>query len=433
MAGTAPTTPNYEVNYEDERFKQNEANKQSALTENNQMYEQMINQSGAFYNDQIEASKQWAEQQQQLQQEQTDFAIEQIEQQREQTQKDYIKEQSGAYADWQKQSNQYGANAEQMASSGLAGSGYSESAQVSMYNSYQNRVAAARQTVSDANLQFDNAIQQAMLENNVNKAEIAYQAYQQQLQLALDNFQYNNELLMQQTATRQQIEAQYMAQHQAILDQINQEHALAEEVRQYNANLLEEQRQYDEQMAYKKEQDRISQENWQKEYELMLAQKEPEEQSYGDIEDEEVPKTSYDVTDTVYDAISDSIQEQTKQSSYNPIASQIGQSSSISTFQTKKAPSSISGYGTVSPQIYDGEQVAAKIDGKVYDIYKTSDGTLWYWNGNKYVKWASNPLNTTGRKTSLAYTNNSTQSASTKYNNTNPLSGIGTGFGGLRL
>lgn len=41
------------------------------------------------------------------------------------------------YQDYKKQSNPYGANAEQLASQGLANSGYVESSQVAMYNTYQ--------------------------------------------------------------------------------------------------------------------------------------------------------------------------------------------------------------------------------------------------------------------------------------------------------
>ena len=129
-----------------------------------------------YYQEQINASKEWADKQSQLQQEQTDFAIEKIEQQKEQAKQDYTKEQSGAYVDWQKQSgayvdwqkqsNQYGANAEAMASQGMAGTGYSESSQVSMYNTYQNRVTTAKEAYSRAILNYNNAITEARLQNN---------------------------------------------------------------------------------------------------------------------------------------------------------------------------------------------------------------------------------------------------------------------------
>ena len=71
----------YDINYDDERFTQVESDKQQALTEVEQTYGGMIENSDQYYQAQIDASKQWADKQSQLQQENTDFTIEQIEQQ----------------------------------------------------------------------------------------------------------------------------------------------------------------------------------------------------------------------------------------------------------------------------------------------------------------------------------------------------------------
>ena len=191
-------TPNYSVNYDDQRFTEVETDKKAALTEVEQTYGGMISQSDQYYNAQIDAAKQWADKQSQIQQEKTDFAIEQINQQKDQAKQDYTKEQSGAYVDWQKQSNQYGANAEQMAAQGMGGTGYSESAQVSMFNTYQNRVATARESYNRAVLNYDNAIKDAQLQNNAALAEIAYNALQTQLELSLQGFQYKNTLIIEQ-------------------------------------------------------------------------------------------------------------------------------------------------------------------------------------------------------------------------------------------
>ena len=169
------------------------------------------------------SSKQWADKQSQLQKEQTDFTIEQIEQQKEQAQKDYTKEQAGAYVDWQKQSNQYGVNAEKMASAGLAGSGFSESSQVSMYTAYQNRVATARESYNQAVLNYNNAIKDARLQNNAALAEIAYNALQQQLELSLQGFQYKNQLISELSDKKMQVESLYNDKWKTQLDVMNKE------------------------------------------------------------------------------------------------------------------------------------------------------------------------------------------------------------------
>lgn len=242
-------TPNYTVNYDDPRFQKVESQKNNALSEIEKVYSGMIDQSDAYYQKQIDAAKDWEEKQSQIQQEKTDFAIEKIEWEKEQAQKDYLKEQSASYVDWQKQSNEYGANAEQMAEQGLAGSGYAESSQVSMYNTYQMRVATARESYQRAVVNYNLAIKDARLQNNAALAEIAYQALRQQLQLSLEGFQYKNTLLMDQVGKQMQIDEMYYGRWQDVLGQINTENALAEQVRQYNEKMAEEKRQYDASLA----------------------------------------------------------------------------------------------------------------------------------------------------------------------------------------
>ncbi len=225
------------VDYNDSRFEEVEKEKKEALSEVEKTYDSMIGQSDGFYQDQIDASEQWKETQSQLQQERTDFTIDQINQQKEQAEKDYKKEQSASYKDWQKQSNAYGANAEAMAAQGMSNTGYSESAQVSMYNTYQNRVATARESYDKAVLNYNNAINEAMLQNSAALAEIAYTALQQQLELALNGFQYKNQLVLDKASQKLTIDQIYYNRKQDVLSQINQENALAEEKRQFNASL----------------------------------------------------------------------------------------------------------------------------------------------------------------------------------------------------
>lgn len=270
---------NYDINYEDERFKQVEAGKQQALTDVENTYSGMIGETDKYYQDQINASKEWANTQQQLQQDNTDFAIEQIEQQKAQAQKDYTKEQAGAYTDWQKQSNSYGVNAEQMAQSGLANTGYSESSQVSMYNTYQNRVATARESYNLAVMNYNNSIKDAQLQNNSKLAEIAYTALQQQLELSLQGFQYKNQLLIEQSNKKMEVDNQYYNRYQDVLAQMNQENAMAEEIRQYNESMAfqkdqfaEEIRQYNTSYQLQKEQFAEEKRQFEQSYALEIKQ-----------------------------------------------------------------------------------------------------------------------------------------------------------------
>ena len=223
MAGTSA------VNYEDPRLGKVESDKKQALTELEQTYAGMIGEADKQYQQQIDATKEWSDKQQEIQQAQTDFTIQQVEQQKEQSHKDYVKEQSGAYVDWQKQSNQYGVNAEQQAAAGMKNTGYSESSQVGMYNTYQNRVAVARESYNNAVLNYNNAIKEAQLQNNSALAEIAYKALQTQLELSLEGFQYKNNLILEQTNQKLQVDQMYHDRYLSVLDQINTENAMAEE------------------------------------------------------------------------------------------------------------------------------------------------------------------------------------------------------------
>ena len=232
------------VNYDDKRFTEVESQKSEALKDLDNTYDGMIESSQKGYNDQIQASKDWVDKQTQIQNEKTDFAIEEINQQKDQTRKDYLKEQSGAYVDWQKQSNQYGAKAEQQASMGMANSGYSESSQVSMYNTYQNRVAAARESYSRAVLNYDNAIKEAKLQNNSLLAEIAYQGLREQLALGIEAMQYKNSLIIQKTSEKRAIDTDYYNRWKDVLSQINTENTLAEQQRQFNENMAFQKEQF---------------------------------------------------------------------------------------------------------------------------------------------------------------------------------------------
>lgn len=194
----------------DELLMQLEDEKKATLSDLEKSYSGMVSEADQYYQDMSDAAQKYADEQTAIQNEQTDLTLSQIEQQKAQAQKDYTREQSAAYVDWQKESNKYGANAEQMAASGLIGSGYHESSQVSMYNTYQNRVAAARESYQQAVLNYDNAMAEARLQNSSVLAEIAYQTLQTQLELSLEGFQYKNQLLSDLSDKKLAVESSYL-------------------------------------------------------------------------------------------------------------------------------------------------------------------------------------------------------------------------------
>lgn len=302
------TTPNYNINYEDEQFKKVEAERDQALNQNEQQYGEMIGNADKYYQDLIDQSKEYADQQVEIQNQNRDFAIEKIEQQREQAKKDYTREQSGAYVDWQKQSNAYGVQAEQMAQQGLVGSGYSESSNVAMFTAYQNRIATARETMAQANMNFDNGIKDAILQNNSAIAEIYANAHKEQLQISLEGLQYKNTLLENQMEREMQLKQHYSNEWQNVLHQMNTENALAEQVRQANiqqaqwekeyqqknAEFEERKRQFDVEMERLRKQDEADAKY--KAEQLALQKKQLEEEQRQFNQQYELQKQSYSIS-----------------------------------------------------------------------------------------------------------------------------------------
>lgn len=412
----AKSATNYNVNYDDKRFAEVETDKNAALSELEKTYAGMINSSDAYYNAQINASKEWADKQSQLQQEQTDFAIEKIEQEKDKAQKDYTKEQSGAYVDWRKQSNEYGTEAEKMAAAGLQNTGFSESSQVSMYNTYQNRVASAREVFNLAVLNYNNAIKEARLQNNSILAEIAYEALQKQLELSLQGFQYKNQLILDKANKKLEVENTYYDRYQDVLEQINTENAMKEEVRQFNANYdlkikeyNEGIRQFNEELARLKAKDKQEYELEIKQLELEKKHMEEEKRQFEAQMAEEQRQfnaqmskssgssssggstkitgssgsgggtklsgggTSYAVNTAYY------------QGDLNPDANKYG------TFDNGYQPKGISGHGALSKTGQTIQLSTQTLSGQkqtvVQNVWKAADGSLWYWEGrqNKYI------------------------------------------------
>lgn len=418
---------NYNINYNDEQFKQVEAEKQAALNNVNNTYNNMISQSDKFYEDQQAAVKDYANEQSKIQQQQTDFAIEQINQQKEQAEKDYTKEQKASYVDWQKQSNQYGANAEQMAASGLTNTGFSESSQVSMYNQYQGRVATARESFNKAVLNYDNAIKEAQLSNSSKLAEIAANSLKAQLELSLQGFQYKNELLSTQLQMQQQTDDRYYSRWQDVLNQMNQENQFAESIRQYEQNYKFQLQQFEEekkqfQMSYEQQIKEFNENIRQFNVEIERLKKKDEQEYKMEIQRLELQKQQLEQAkreaDRNYQLELAQLEESKRQanlsykastSSYssggdggytnsaavntayysgalNPDASKYG------TFSNGYQPKGISGHGTltkanasikINTQTLSGQKQTV-----IQNVWKAEDGTKWYWEGrqNKYIQ-----------------------------------------------
>lgn len=239
------------INYDDDRFTNLEKEEAAAKKEANSTYDNLISESSKYYQDLIDQSKDWADKQADIQNRQTEFAIQKIEQQKEQAKKDYTKEQKGAYQDYMRQSNAYGSNMQTAGQAGLGGSGWSETIQAGFYNTYQNRYAAARESYNTIVMNYDNNMKEAQLQNSSALAQIYANAQQQQLELALQQFTVIKDLELNKLNTEIALDSEYADRWRQIEAQINTENSLAEQIRQYNASLAEQKRQADLDYQYK--------------------------------------------------------------------------------------------------------------------------------------------------------------------------------------
>ena len=92
------------------------------------------------------------------------------------------------YSDYRKQSSAYGVNAENLASQGLNNSGMAETSKVNMYNTYQKNVTTLAVETRKLKANVDFELNQAMIEADVQKAEVAANKYLQNMQLLMTEY-----------------------------------------------------------------------------------------------------------------------------------------------------------------------------------------------------------------------------------------------------
>lgn len=238
------------VNYDDERFTQVEQEKQNELNKYNQTYDNLIAERENFTQQQQDYVDNWKTTQEKLANENLEHQINLYNQEKEKADKEYQKEANASYIDYLKQTSNQSVNKEEMIKNGLSDGGYAETSRVSMYNTYQNRVASARASLNDIKMEFDNAIAEAQRSNNATLAELALQQMQQKLEIALEGLNYKDAQTQNKLNWEYNINNTYYDRYKDVENQIN----------------------YENEMEYKKQQDEIAQQNWENEYWLQQQQ-----------------------------------------------------------------------------------------------------------------------------------------------------------------
>jgi hypothetical protein len=218
---------------EEERYQKLANERQTVFDKSNQTYEDLINQNNAYSQGVDTYLNNYQTTQNDIYDKQLAYQTELQNQNKEKAEREFQKEaqaSKNAYYDF---INPYGVQAEIQAKNGLAGSGYSETVKSQAWTTQQNRTAQARASMNEAKLQFDNAIKEAQLNNDTQKAQLALQILEQKQNEMLRSFNYTSEARQNQLNNYQNLDSDYNNRYNTLYNQIADEKAKAEAIRQY--------------------------------------------------------------------------------------------------------------------------------------------------------------------------------------------------------
>ena len=249
------------MNYNDERIKALEAQKQLDLTNQNSVYEGLLNENQALLDKQNSWQDTYLNNQNTLYDQGTNLAVNKLEQAKQDNNQAYQAEARASEMDYQNFINPYGTQAEQNAASGMTNTGYSESTKAAAYNTARNRTATARAAALKITADYENQIAQAKINNDSQKAALALELLKQKLANELSAYQTATSLKTTQLGMQNDLNNTYYNRYQDVFNQqkYEQEQSLA-------------QKQYQEQLAYQKQKDLLAQQQWQREFDYNKQQ-----------------------------------------------------------------------------------------------------------------------------------------------------------------
>lgn len=228
------------IDNNDSRLTNIERERQEKISQSNAEYNKTINDVNNHYNNVNQALDQGYAKKEQAMNQQTQATIDNINTQKDRAERNYQNEQRGSYIDYRNAINPYGAQAELRASRGLANSGYSETYQSNAYNTWQNRVATAKQSLNDALVDYNAQITNARNTNSTALAELWSNVALQKAQNSLQGFQYKNTLIENRNQRETQLQQLYDTKYQNMYKNISEDLNRQISNYQYGINTLNE-------------------------------------------------------------------------------------------------------------------------------------------------------------------------------------------------
>lgn len=205
---------------------------------------------------------------------QTQMNIDEIERNKTEIDEQAKKTNQGLYTEYKKASNPYGVNAEATYARGLGNSGYAETTQTNLYNTYQKNVTNTISNAQKLKSDFDFQISQARQNGDITLAQNALQIYMQKMQLLTQEYELRNN------------REQYLYQKEQ--DALAQSNWEKEYAYQQERDSISDQ-QWQQSFDYQKQRDAVADSQWAKEYALSSKKNSNNEVKIDDNPTDETP------------------------------------------------------------------------------------------------------------------------------------------------
>lgn len=259
-------------------------------------------------------------QQQDIVNKQTQMNIDALERNKAEVDEQATKTNQGLYSEYKKASNPYGVNAEQLYSKGLGNTGYAETTQTNLYNTYQKNVTDTINNAQKLKSDFDFQMSQARQNGDITLAQNALEIYKQKMQLLTQEYELKNNREQYLYQKEQDALAQNNWEKEFARQQERDQVSDSQWQQSFDYNKSRDQvsdnqwqqtfdynksrddvsdRQYAEQMAYQKERDAVSDSQWAREYELSRSKANSSSENYLNVRDDDVNGDNSEVSETV--------------------------------------------------------------------------------------------------------------------------------------
>lgn len=209
----------------------------------------LTNQTNQLYDEQMK-------QQQNIINTSTQQAIDELERNKKKAEEEALKTNRALYTDYQKQINPYGVNAENLVEQGLGGSGLAETTKANYYNTYQNARTEIYNNANQIKSDLDAQIAIAKQNGDLQSAQSAFNLYKQKIDDLYNtyNLKFNQDQFAYQKEQDALSQSNWEKQYQQAVEQ-----ALWE--RQFNQD----------QFDYNKGRDTIADNQWQQQFDYNKA------------------------------------------------------------------------------------------------------------------------------------------------------------------